>query len=72
MCAAQDVIGLLEKRELAQKVQEVILQGQASISVPGGYVKDDTSGIVCMQTHCEWLHIGILSLMQLFIHWCID
>ena len=62
MCAAQDATGLLEKRELAQKVQEVALQGpagQASTSVPAGYVKDNTSGTIRTQSHCEWLKLGI-------------
>ena len=43
----QDANGLLEKSELAQKVQEVASQGpegQASASIPNGYVKDDVSG----------------------------
>ena len=69
MCATQDATGLLEKRELAQKVQEVALQGpagQASTSVPAGYVKDDTSGTISTQSHCEWLEIhATFSLLRI-------
>lgn len=47
VACSQDAAGLLEKSELAQKVKEIAAQGpqgEASTTIPEGYIKDDASG----------------------------
>lgn len=81
----QDATGLLEKSELAEKVKEVASQGpegQASTSIPNGYVKDDASGKTDLtmlsmlskdqQSKLTWLEISplqwyVVSVSQNFV-----